>query len=112
MPPAVGFQRRELVVEDLLGLVEQPPDQGRLAVVDTAARDEPQQLLLLLRGEPFANVGGPVQKYPSCFFFSIDALPASRSIARPWRSLVADASISAMMSSTLAASLSTAPDSG
>jgi hypothetical protein len=62
VPFAVGFERRELVVEDLLGLVEQPPDQRRLAVVDAAASDEAQQLLGFLRGEPFADVRRPVQK--------------------------------------------------
>jgi hypothetical protein len=51
-----------LVVEDLLGLVEQPADQRRLAVVDAAAGDEAQQLLALLRGEPGLDVGGGVQK--------------------------------------------------
>jgi hypothetical protein len=59
---AVGFQRRELVVEDLLGLVKQPPDQGRLAVVDAAAGDEAQKLLVLLLDEPGMDVGGRVQK--------------------------------------------------
>ena len=41
---AVGFEARELVVEDLPAVVQQPPDQGRLAVVDAAAGDEAQQL--------------------------------------------------------------------
>jgi hypothetical protein len=59
---AVGLQRRKLVIEDLLGFVEQPADQRRLAIVDAAAGDEAQQLLRLLRGEPFANVRGAVQK--------------------------------------------------
>ena len=59
-PQAVGEQRevdvavaaaerglldvRELVGEDLLRVVEQPADQGRLAVVDRARGDEPQEL--------------------------------------------------------------------
>ena len=59
---AVRFQRGKLVVEDLLGVVEQPPDQGRLAVVHAAAGDEAQKLLPLLLGEPFRDVGGGVQK--------------------------------------------------
>jgi len=62
MPFAVGFEGGELFVEDLPGLVQQAPDQRRLAVVDAAAGDEPQQLLRLLRGEPFADVGGAIQK--------------------------------------------------
>ena len=44
--------------------------------------------------------------------FDGDPLPASRSIARPCRSLVLDTSISATMSSTLVALLSIAPDNG
>src|SRR5262249_58498457 len=59
---AVAFQRRQLVVEDLPGVVEQPPDQRRLAVVDAAAGDEAQQLLGLLLGEPGMDVGRRVQK--------------------------------------------------
>ena len=55
---AVGLERRQLVVEDLLAVVEQPPDQGRLAVVDAAAGDEAQQLLRLLLREPGAHVAG------------------------------------------------------
>ena len=54
---AVAFERGELVVEDLLRFVEQPPDQRRLAVVDAAAGDEAQQLLLFLLLEPGADVG-------------------------------------------------------
>jgi hypothetical protein len=48
MALAVGLQRSELVVEDLARLVQQPSDQRRLAVVDAAAGDEAQQLLVLL----------------------------------------------------------------
>ena len=53
---AIGFERFELVVEDLLGLVQQAPDQRRLAVIDAAAGDEAQQLLALLFGEPRADL--------------------------------------------------------
>ena len=41
---AVLFERGELVVGELAKVVEQPADQGRLAVVDAAAGDEPQQV--------------------------------------------------------------------
>ncbi len=34
----------ELILEDRLGVVQQPPDQGRLAVVDRARGGDPQQL--------------------------------------------------------------------
>jgi len=59
---AVAFERCELIVEDLPGFVQQAADQGRLAVVDAAAGDEPQQLRALLLGEPRRNVRGGVQK--------------------------------------------------
>jgi hypothetical protein len=45
---AVGLQSRKLVFEDHLAVVEQPADQGRLAVVDAAAGDEAQQRLVLV----------------------------------------------------------------
>jgi hypothetical protein len=99
--PRVGLQRRELVVEDQPGLEQQAPDQRRLAVVDGAAGDEAQQALLAQRA----------QKYPSCFFFSIEAA-ASWSITRPSRSEVRDARISSTIAATVVAELSTAPVSG
>ena len=121
--PAVGFQRRELVVEQQLGVVQQAPDQRALAVVDAAAGDEAQQvlgfvLLQVLRdggrrvvGRRQCSVGIAHQKYPSCFFFSIDA-DGSWSITRPWRSDVVATSISAMIFSSVSASDSIAPVSG
>src|SRR2546425_4116302 len=36
--------RFQLIGEDRLGVVEQPPDQRRLAVVDRAGRREPQNV--------------------------------------------------------------------
>ncbi len=39
------LERRELVVEQELRIVEQPPDQGRFPVIDGAAGEEPQQAL-------------------------------------------------------------------
>jgi hypothetical protein len=59
---AVGFKRVELVVEDLARVAQQPADQRGLAVIDAAAGDEAQQLLLLLLRKPGMNVGGSVQK--------------------------------------------------
>src|SRR5690606_1506018 len=121
-PLAVRFERRQLVLENHLRIVEQPADQGGLAVVDAAAGDEPQQALVLVQleigldvlgDEGVGDVGGVGhQKYPSCFFFSMPAPPASLSIARPWRSLVVVRSISCTTSASVAASLSTAPVSG
>ena len=51
---AVGFERRELVVEQQLGVVQQAADQRALAVVDAAAGDEAQQALGLV----LLQVGG------------------------------------------------------
>ena len=39
----VALERRKLVVEDQLLLVEQAADQGRLAVVDRAAGEQAQR---------------------------------------------------------------------
>ena len=47
----VGRQRRELILEDHLGFVQQPADQRRFAVVDAAAGDEAQQVLPLVRAK-------------------------------------------------------------
>ena len=40
--PGILFQRRQSVVEQELGVVEQPPDQGGLAVIHAAAGEKPQ----------------------------------------------------------------------
>ena len=125
-PLGVGLQGGHLVVQDHLGIIEQSPDQGRLAVVHRAAGDEAQQALVLvglevgvdvlgdevrLMGPGLAGNLGGHQKYPSCFFFSIEAA-WSWSMARPWRSDVVVSSISWMMAGRVAAVLSTAPVSG
>ncbi len=41
--PGIRVQRGELVLEDQLGVVEQPADQRGLAVIDRAAGEEAQQ---------------------------------------------------------------------
>jgi len=113
----VGLQRRQLVLEQHLRLVQHAADQRALAVVDTAAGDEAQQALVLVglqvlldvRRDQVGDVGH--QKYPSCFFFSIEPVE-SWSITRPCRSDVVASSISWMMSVSVSASLSTAPVSG
>jgi hypothetical protein len=43
----VGLERDQLVFEQQLRLVQQAPDQRALAVVDAAAGDEAQQILVL-----------------------------------------------------------------
>jgi len=108
----------EVVLEDEVRLVEEPTDQGALAIVDAAAGDEAQQGLVLVGVQVRVDVVGDEslagmghQKYPSCFFFSIDP-EESKSMTRPWRSEVVVRSISWMTAVRVVASLSTAPVSG
>ena len=54
----VDLERGEMVLEHEVRLVQQPTDQGALAVVDAAARDEAQQALVLVRGEVGLDVVG------------------------------------------------------
>ncbi len=86
---AVALQSRELILEDHLRVIQQPADQRRFAVIDAATGDEAQQTLVLVlkqigvdvlgnecvdligRGLP---LGCHLQKYPSCFFFSMLAV--------------------------------------
>lgn len=58
---AVARERGELILEDPLAVVQQPPDQGRLAVVDRAAGDE-AQLVLDPGRMRFSKNGGVHQK--------------------------------------------------
>ena len=113
----IGFECRQLVLEQHLGFIEKPSDQGRLAVIDGAAGDEAEKILLLLRVEiGFDVAAGELdetghQKYPSCFFFSMEA-EASLSMTRPCRSEDVATSISSTMSSSVSALESMAPVSG
>ena len=54
----IGGERGELVLEEQLGIVQQPADQGRLAVVDAAAGEEAQEALVAVSGEEFGKGGG------------------------------------------------------
>ena len=109
----IALERGELVLEDLLGVGKQPADQRRLAVVDRAAGEKPQQRLLLLPGKIVADVlGGAICSWPSMWRILRNILRASffpssrtssRSIRRPWRSEVRAVSISLTMSSRLSA---------
>jgi hypothetical protein len=84
-----------LILEDHLAVIEQAADQRRLAVVHRPAGDETQHRLVLVGFQIGVDVLGDEgvglvdhilvrhQKYPSCFFFSMPAPPASLSIARP-----------------------------
>ena len=74
----------QLILVDLRRIEEQPADQRALAVIDAAAGEKAQQGAVLFGGEPLLQplFGGVLlavhdaqtrhQKYPSCFFFSID----------------------------------------
>src|SRR5206468_11887517 len=101
-PLRIGLQRRQLVVEQRLRFVEQTPDERALAIVDAAAGVEPQQRL----GDPQPDVlvgdrgDARHQKYPSCFFCSIEA-GESWSIMRPSRSEVRATNISSMISASV-----------
>ena len=53
---AVAFHGGELVLVDHLGVVQQPADERALAVVDAAAGEEAQELLLLVAGEVGVDV--------------------------------------------------------
>ena len=118
-PLRVGLERRQLVLEDQLGLVEQPADQRALAVVDAAAGDEAQQRSCA-RGAP----GRPRcrRRGGRCDTWDIRSSPPassspsmpleSWSITRPWRSEVVASSISWMIAVSVSAVLSTAPVSG
>ncbi len=102
--PALLAEGSELVVEDELAVIEQSSDQGGLAVVDRAACQETQQALACLLRQPELEIGiggadgrgGVHQKYPSCFFFSIEPT-LSLSMRRPSRSEVREACISMMI---------------
>src|SRR5262249_40117157 len=50
------FQRREVILEQHLGVVEQAADQRGLAVVDGAAGEESQEGLVFLLGEELLQI--------------------------------------------------------
>ena len=54
---AVALQRRQLVLEDALGVIEKTSDQGRLAVVHRTAGQEPQKGLGFLLSQIFGDGG-------------------------------------------------------
>ena len=56
-PPGIGFEGLQVILEDQLRFIEQPPDQRRLAVIDAAAGDEAQQVLALLEREIVGDRG-------------------------------------------------------
>ena len=57
-PPRHVLDVLELVLERGLGVVEQPADQGRLAIIDGAGGGEPQQLAVVREADRAAGAGG------------------------------------------------------
>ncbi len=108
---AVAGDRRELVLEDLLRVVQHAADQRALAVVHAAAGDEAQEPLGLVALQEVGEFLGGHQKYPSRLRFSI-AAAWSKSIARLWRSEVRVTSISSITVVRSVAVERIAPDSG
>ena len=111
----VAFQPRQLIVEELVRVVQQPADQRRLAVVDRATGDEAQNVppRFELRGSPRSGDGvlRETSEISSCFFRSMTRR-CRRSINRPRRSEVRAASVSRMMSGKSSALLSTHRSAG
>ena len=85
---AVGCQGGELILEDHLAVIKKTSDQRRFAVIHRAAGDESQQRFVLMHAQisfdvalnqvmrPVRGLCGNAghQKYPACFFSSIEAL--------------------------------------
>ena len=107
----VAFQRLHLIVEQGLCFIQHTADQGALTIVDGAAGDKAQRVQCRLLFNVLFQFRGHDQKYPSIFFFSIDAL-ASLSISRPSRSLERATISSRMTASSVSALDSTAAVSG
>ena len=70
---ALGFEGGDLVFQEQLGVVEQAADQRALAVVDAAAGEKAEEGFFRDIGALSLGETSLVhQKYPSCFFFSIE----------------------------------------
>src|SRR5688572_4874019 len=94
-----ALQRRELVGQDRLAVVEQPADQRALAVVDAPRGEEAQHAMLEDRG----GIESRHQKYPWRLRSSIDAsLVWSSSRVAP-RSVIVVAAVSATIASSVSA---------
>src|SRR5215813_1960095 len=120
----VGLEGCELVLEEEVGFIEEAANQGAFAVVDAPAGDEAEEPRALLGLQVLLDIHDEIpgglprpggdsghQKYPSCFFFSIDAV-ASKPMTRPCRSDLFVNSISRMTALTVSAVDSMAPVRG
>src|SRR5690606_986868 len=56
----VARQRRKLVLEQALGVIEKAPDERRLAVIDAAAGEEAEEALALVLGQEGGEGAGRV----------------------------------------------------
>ena len=106
-----------MILVDHLGVVQQTADEGRLTVVNAPTRQQAQKVLAFVFGEVGLDIGDDEvrsvrhQKYPSRFFSSIDP-EWSWSMTRPSRSERVAKSISWIISGSVVAVDSMAPDSG
>src|SRR6185436_9352228 len=103
----VRLQRGEGVVLDRLGIVQEPPDERRLAVVHAAHDRQAEEV----PGPGALQEGLDGQKYPSRFLVSIDP-SASWSMTRVPRSEVLASVISSTIASRVEADERIAPEQG
>src|SRR5690606_32486687 len=100
----------QLILEDRLRIVEEPPDEGALAVVDASRGAEPQAVhLQIRRGRGRSGKRRAHQKYPCRLRSSIAASDRCSSARVAPRSLIRVVAISSMMSLPVLAADSTAP---
>ena len=110
-------QGGDLILKHQLGFIQHAPNQGAFAVVHAAAGNKAQEIERVLLRKIGVHLRGGCkvlsahQKYPSCFFFSIEP-EESESMALPWRSLVRELSSSSTIEDKSSAFDSTAPVSG
>src|SRR5690606_14897695 len=93
----------KLVGEHPFAVVEQPPDQRRLAVIHGTGRDQAQHSVVG-GGEKFGIGHGVHQKYPSFLRRSIEASEVWSSMRVAPRSVMSVTAVSAMMACGSAAS--------
>src|SRR5262245_21876679 len=105
VPQAGRRHGRDLIVKGRLGVVEQPPDQRALAIIDAARRRQPQQFDVEIVGDRMVR---DHQKYPTRLRSSM-AASERRSSPRVPRSVRFDDATSAITSAIVAAADSTAP---
>ena len=83
----IALKGGHLIFKNHLCFKQHPPDERAFAVINAAAGNKPQGVEICLLVEVLIDSVNGIercahQKYPSCFFFSIEALE-SVSMARP-----------------------------